>query len=124
MMSYLIGLSGALGLLIAGLTATAIRGRYLAFLPSDRSVFIAAFVIALAMCSLGIQASMRAGNFRGYGGITGAMLGIPLIVIAVFVFAGKPVPVLGSVRNALAALTVVMAVKWSLAAVQAWGGRG
>ena len=113
--------SGLAGLIFGGINIFALtsvlRGNYLPLFRNEKSAFVTAFVICLAMCSIGINNMLKNADFRIAGFITGGLMGIVLLATFIFVVAGKPVPVIGSVRNSLVLLLSLMSVKMIISTV-------
>ncbi len=111
-------LSTVIGALNLSMIFAHLSGRSVPFGASDRSVYIAAMVLALVMCSLGIQITLKTYGPKSLGMVLGALCGIMLLVVSVSVLAGKSVPVLVSHRNALVFLGVFILIKWTVAVSQ------
>jgi hypothetical protein len=96
-----------------------VAGRQVPFVQTDRGVYILGIILALVMCSFGIQITLKAYGPKSFGMVTGAILGVILLIISIFVITGKEVPVIGSSRNALIVLGVFVITKWGIAVTQA-----
>ncbi len=114
-------ISGVIGILLGGINifiiGSAVKGNSLAFFQNEKSVFIVAFIICLAMCSVGINNMLGNHSFRIAGFISGGIIGIMLLVLFFSVVSGSMSPMFGSVRNSLIALLVLMAVKLTISTV-------
>ncbi len=114
-------ISGVIGILLGGINifiiSSAVKGNNAAFFQNEKSVFIVAFIICLAMCSVGINNMLGNHSFRIAGFISGGIIGIMLLVLFFSVVSGSMSPMFGSVRNSLIALLVLMAVKLTISTV-------
>ncbi len=126
--------SGIIGIILGGINifiiGSAVKGSSVALLQNEKAVFITAFVICLAMCSIGINNMLGNHGFRITGFIIGGIFGSMLLVMFISVVSNNPVPILGTVRNSLVALLVLMSVKLAVStsnivylAVSAGAGR-
>lgn len=95
-----------------------LSGRNVPFGGSDRSVYIAAMVLALVMCSFGFQITLKTYGLKSFGMVLGAVCGIMLLIVSISVIAGKSVPLIVSHRNALVFLGVFILIKWAVAVSQ------
>ena len=107
--------SGIIGILLGGINifmiGSALRGSSLPMLQNEKTVFITAFVICLAMCSIGITNMLGNRDFRVTGFIIGGVIGAALLIMFFSVISNSQVPVLKTVHNSLIALLVLMSVK-------------
>lgn len=106
------------GLVLGGFNLFAISrvlngGQILTF-KDDKSAFISAFVVAIIMCGMGIATTVPNSQMRIPGFILGATLGIVNILLFFFVVTEREIPIIGTVRNGLIVLMVIMASKMAM----------
>ena len=123
--------SGIIGIVLGGINffiiCSALKGSSITFLQNEKGAFIIAFIICLVMCPIGITNMLSNRDFRVAGFLVGGIIGAAFIVMFVSVITENHVPILGSVRNSLIALLVLMSVKLAVSTVNiAWMtvGRG
>lgn len=113
--------SGFLGIVLGVVNvlgiSSVLRGGSFMMFRDEKSAFITAFVICLAMCSIGINNMLKNADFRIAGFVIGGLVGLILLVTFIFVVSGKPVPVVGSLRNSLILLLVLMCIKLSVSTI-------
>ncbi len=86
-------------------------------MSSERKAFAMILTMALIMCSFGIQMAVATGAFTKTPFIIGGLIGLPVLIVSILIFAGKTPPVIGTVCNAIVALCVVIAVKWGIVTI-------
>ena len=107
---------------VIGLVTVTAAKRYLDgaaiwLMTSDRAAFTVLFAGGLIMCSFGIQMVVATGKFTRMPFIVGGLIGLPVLTGSILLLAGKIIPVIGSARNAIVVLSIVIAVKWGIATI-------
>lgn len=98
------------GINLLGISKVLTGGSFLTF-RDDKSAYISAFVLALAMCGMGIAATAGNSQMRLPGFILGALLGSINLAIFYCVLTVREIPFVGSLRNGLIAFMTIIAAK-------------
>lgn len=103
--------SGVLGVLAALLVLATLAGKKIPFISSDKAALIVLVVVGMAMCSRGIGRVAAQGEWGHPLTILGYLVGVLILVIAVALLAGIPLPLISTMRQAVLAVALLSAVK-------------
>jgi hypothetical protein len=109
--------SAVLGVLAALLVLATLTGRRIPFVSSDRAALIVLVVLGMAMCARGIGRVAAVGEWAHPLSILGYLVGALILVIAVASLAGKPLPLISSIQQAILAVALLSAAKLVLSAL-------
>jgi hypothetical protein len=109
--------SAVLGVLAALLVLATLTGRRIPFVSSDRAALIVLVVLGMAMCARGIGRVAAVGEWAHPLSILGYLVGALILVIAVASLAGKPLPLISSIQQAILAVGLLSAAKLVLSAL-------
>jgi hypothetical protein len=102
-----------LGIIVTLIVFSTLTGRQLPLISGPRAGLIALLVVGMAMCAAGGIGQVGAsGRWASPLSITGILLGIIILVIIVSALAGWKLPLIESETQAVAAVAVLMAVKY------------
>ena len=102
-----------LAVLVAIIIYGALAGRQLPMINSTRGSLVALLVIGLALCALGGIGQVGAsGRWASPLAIAGHLLGVLLLVVFISAFAGWKLPFIAGEKQAVAAVGVMMAIKY------------
>ncbi len=104
----------ALGLVIAGIVYATLNGKQLPLISSPRGALIAILVIGFAMCMPGIGQVGASGRWASPLAILGILLGAAILVIILATFTGWKLPLISNEIQAVAAVAILIAVKWMI----------
>jgi len=102
----------ALGLVIAGIAYATLAGKPLPLISGPRAALIAMLVIGMAMCSTGIGQVAASGRWASPLAIVGYLLGAAILVVIGAAFAGWKLPLIAGETQAVAAVAILIAVKF------------
>ncbi len=108
--SFLIPL--ALGVLAAVIVYAGLTGKVLPIISGGRGTMIGLLVVGMAMCSFGIIQVANSGRWISPLAIVGYLLGIGILVVIVSSLSGWKLPLIQGETQAVAAVAVLMAVKY------------
>lgn len=103
--------SAVLGVLAALLVLATLTGRKVPFVSSERAALIVLVVLGMAMCVRGIGRVAALGEWAHPLSILGYLVGALILVIAVALLAGKPLPLISTTRQAILAVGLLSAAK-------------
>ena len=103
-----------LGIVIAAIVFATLAGKPLPLITGPRPAMIAILVLGFAMCMGGIGQVGASGRWTSPGAIAGILLGIVLLVVIASVFTGWKLPLIQGDTQALAAVGILIAVKFVL----------
>jgi hypothetical protein len=109
--------SAVLGVMAALLVLATLTGRKVPFVSSDRAALIVLVVLGMAMCARGIGRVAAVGEWAHPLSILGYLVGALILVIAVASLAGKPLPLISSIQQAILAVALLSAAKLVLSAL-------
>jgi Na+/alanine symporter len=99
------------------LVLATLTGRKVPFVSSDRAALIVLVVLGMAMCARGIGRVAAVGEWAHPLSILGYLVGALILVIAVASLAGKPLPLISSIQQAILAVALLSAAKLVLSAL-------
>lgn len=102
-----------LAVLVAIIIYGALAGRQLSLINSPRASLVALLVLGLTLCALGGIGQVGASE-RWFSplAITGHLLGVMLLVVFISAFAGWKLPFIAGEKQAIAAVGVMMVIKY------------
>lgn len=109
--------SAVLGVLAALLVLATLTGRKIPLISSERAALIVLVVLGVAMCARGIGRVAAVGEWAHPLSILGYLVGALILVIAVALLAGKPLPWISTIRQAMLAVALLSAAKLVLSAL-------
>lgn len=101
-----------LGLVVVGIVFAALTGRMLPLIGSPRASLVALLVVGMAMCVSGIGQVGASGRWGSPLAIAGYLLGAAILLIILSVFAGWKLPLITGEPQAVAAVGILIAVKY------------
>jgi hypothetical protein len=101
-----------LGVVAAGIVYASLTGKQLPLIPGPRAALIALLVIGMAMCAPGILQVSVSGRWASPLAIVGYLLGASILVMIVSTLCGWKLPLIQDETQAVAAIAVLMAVKF------------
>lgn len=102
----------ALGLLSAGIVYATLAGKTLPLISGPRAALIALLVIGMAACMGGIGQVGASGRWASPLAIAGHLLGIIILIVIVSAFTGWKLPFVRSETQAVAAVAILMMIKF------------
>ncbi len=102
----------ALGLICAAVVAATLTGKTLPLISSPRAALIALLVIGMAACTGGIGQVGASGRWLSPLAILGSVLGVAILVVIIFALAGWKLPFIQNQTEAVAAVAILMVVKF------------
>lgn len=102
----------ALGLLSAGIVFAALTGKSLPLISGPRAALIALLIIGMAACMGGIGQVGASGRWLSPLAVAGYLLGLAILVVFAAAFLGWKLPLVQNDTQALAAVAVLMAIKF------------
>lgn len=102
----------ALGLVCAGIVYSTLAGKTLPLISSPRAALIALLVIGMAACMGGIGQVGASGRWASPLAMTGYLLGAAILVVFIAAFAGWKLPYVQSETQAVAAVAILMVIKF------------
>jgi hypothetical protein len=109
--------SAVLGVMAALLVLATLTGRKIPLISSERAALIVLVVIGMAMCARGIGRVAALGEWAHPLSILGYLIGALILVIAIALLAGKPLPWISTIRQAMLAVALLSAAKLVLSAL-------
>jgi hypothetical protein len=109
--------SAVLGVLAVLLVLATLTGKKVPFIASERAVLVVLVVIGMAMCARGIGRVAALGEWAHPLSILGYLVGVLILVIAVAILAGKPLPLISTPSQAILAVALLSAAKLALSAL-------
>jgi hypothetical protein len=108
----------ALGLVFALLVFTALTGRKIPLLSSERAVVVALVVIGMAICSQGGIGRVAAiGAWSHPFAILAYIIGATILLIGIAALFGKPLPPLANFHQAILTITGLAVIKLVITAI-------
>lgn len=101
-------LLGGLALLVVFAT---LSGRKIPLLSNDKAALAALVILGMAMCMRGVNRVAATGSWAHPLAIVGYLLGGLILVLAIAVLIGKPLPWVSTARQAVIATAILTAVK-------------
>jgi hypothetical protein len=102
----------ALGLVAAGIVYATLTGKPLPLITGPRSASIALLIVGFAMCMGGIGQVAASGRWASPLAIIGYLLGIAILVVIASVFTGWKLPLIAGDTQAVAAVAILIGVKY------------
>lgn len=102
----------ALGVVCAGIVYATLAGKTLPLISGPRAALIALLVLGMAACMGGIGQVGASGRWLSPLAIVGQLLGVLILVVVLAAFTGWKLPYVQSDTQAVAAVAVLMAVKF------------
>lgn len=102
----------ALGLVCAGIVYATLAGKSLPLISGPRAALIALLVLGMAACMGGIGQVGASGRWLSPLAIVGHVLGAVILVVIASAFAGWKLPLVQNETQAVAAVAILMAVKF------------
>jgi hypothetical protein len=101
-----------LGVVVAGIVWAALSGRTLPLIASPRASLVALLVVGMAMCMGGIGQVGASGRWASPLAILGYLLGATILIIIISSFAGWKLPLIAGETQAVAAVGILIAIKF------------
>ena len=101
-----------LGALVAGIVYASLNGKTIPMIGSARSSLVALLLMGMAMCTSGIGQVAASGRWGSPLAIAGYLLGAAILLIMLSVFAGWKLPLITGEPQAVAAVGILIAVKY------------
>jgi hypothetical protein len=104
-----------LGLICAGIIYAVLIGQSLPLVSTPRAALIGLLILGMAMCGLGGIGQVGAsGRWASPLAIVGYFLGAAILAVIVSAFTGWRIPLIQNDLQAVAAVAVLMAVKFAI----------
>ena len=101
-----------LGIVVAGIVLAALTGKMLPLIGSPRASMVAMLLVGLAMCMGGIGQVGASGRWASPLAIVGYLLGATILIIIISAFAGWKLPLIAGETQAVAAVGILIAIKY------------
>jgi hypothetical protein len=102
----------ALGLVCAGIVYATLTGKSLPLISTPRAALIALLIIGMAACMGGIGQVGASGHWTSPLAIAGYLLGAAILMVIASAFTGWKLPWINSETQSVAAVAVLMVVKF------------
>ncbi len=102
----------ALGLVCAGIVYATLAGKTLPLISGPRAALIALLVVGMAACMGGIGQVGASGRWASPLAIAGHLLGVVILIVVASAFTGWKLPWVHSETQAVAAVAILMVVKF------------
>jgi hypothetical protein len=104
-----------LGAVVTVIVLSALNGMALPLIGTPRASLIALLVVGMAMCTGGIGQVAASGRWLSPLAFAGYLLGAVILVIIVSAFTGWKLPLIASDTQAVAAVGILIAIKFLIA---------
>ncbi len=101
-----------LGVVVVGIVFAAFNGKTLPLIGSPRASLIALLIVGMAMCVSGIGQVGASGRWASPLAIVGYLLGTTILIIIVSALAGWKLPLIVGETQAVAAVGILIAIKY------------
>jgi len=101
-----------LGIVVAGIVLAALTGKTLPLIGSPRASLVALLLVGLGMCMGGIGQVGASGRWASPLAIVGYLLGATILIIILSAFAGWKLPLIAGETQAVAAVGILIAIKY------------
>lgn len=106
-----------LGGVVAVIVFTTLAGKALPLIGSPRASLVALLVVGMAMCMGGIGQVGASGRWGSPMAIVGYLLGAAILLIIISAFAGWKLPLISGETQSVAAVGILIAVKYLIGTV-------
>ena len=101
-----------LGVVVAVIVFAALNGKALPLISTSRASLVALLVVGMAMCMGGIGQVGASGRWASPLAIIGYLLGAAILVIIISAFVGWKPPLISGETRAVAAVGILIAIKF------------
>ena len=101
-----------LGLVCAGIVYASLNGKALPLIATPKAALIALLVVGMAACMGGIGQVGASGRWASPLAILGYLLGAAILIVIIAAFTGWKLPLIHSDTQAVAAVAILMLVKY------------
>jgi len=102
----------SLGVVVGVIVFAALTGKMLPLIGSPRASLIALLIVGMAMCMGGIGQVGASGRWASPLAILGYLLGATILIIIISSFAGWKLPLIAGETQAVAAVGILIAIKF------------
>ncbi len=106
-----------LGVVVAGIVFAALIGKTLPLIGSPRASLVALLVVGMAMCVGGIGQVGASGRWASPLAVIGYLLGATILMVIISAFAGWKLPLITGETQAVAAVGILIAIKYLIGTV-------
>ena len=106
-----------LGVVVAVIVFTTLAGKTLPLIGSPHASLVALLVVGMAMCMGGIGQVGASGRWGSPMAIVGYLLGAAILLIIISAFAGWKLPLISGETQSVAAVGILIAVKYLIGTV-------